>query len=290
MFSVEAFFDEVTSSFTYVLSDDDTSEAAVIDPVLLYDSNRSTISAGNLDKVIDYITTKKLVIRWILETHIHADHLTGSFFLRKMLGGKIAISDQVHRVVDSWAPAFGWTVDGGFLDGGFDIFLKEGDELALGEQRIKVLLTSGHTPASLSYLLNDAVFVGDALMMPDLGTARADFIGGNAHDLYHSVQKILSLPKNYRVFIGHDYPSGRVLSFVSTVEEHLSTNSMIRKETSEEDFVNLRNKSDSGKSYPRLIFQAVQFNLKLGFSEPLLLGESRFFFTIPVDNHLVAPK
>ncbi|CUT17912.1 MULTISPECIES: MBL fold metallo-hydrolase [Candidatus Ichthyocystis] len=290
MFSVETFFDEVTNSFTYVLSDPDTSEAVVIDPVLLYDNNRSQISAGVLEKVIDYITTNKLVINWILETHIHADHLTGSFFLRKMLGGKVAISNQIYKVVTSWAPKFGWNVDSKFLDGGFDIFLKDGDELSFGKHKIKVLSTSGHTPASSSYLIDDAIFVGDVLMMPDLGTARADFIGGSASDLYHSVQKIFSLPKNCRVFVGHDYPLGRDVACFATVEEHLRSNAMIRKETLENDFVNLRNKSDSGKSYPRLIFQAVQFNLKLGFSEPLLRGDSIFFLTIPVDNHLVAIK
>ncbi|WP_092411547.1 MBL fold metallo-hydrolase [Candidatus Ichthyocystis sparus] len=285
MFSIEHFFDEATNSFTYVLHDDITSEAAVIDPVIFYDNNSSQVEIGSLEKVINYINYKNLTLRWILETHIHADHLTGSFYLRKEFGGKIAISDQIFNVLNVWAPKFGWDLNNNFLEGGFDHFLKDGEEILLGNHKIKVLLSSGHTPASLSYLFNDAVFVGDALMMPDLGTARTDFIGGSAKELYHSVKNIYLLPENYRVFVGHDYPSGRKLECFATIGEHVRTNAMIRGKTKEEDFVFARNKKDEGKSYPRLIFQAVQFNLKLGFTEPLMKGKP-FFFTIPVYNKL----
>jgi glyoxylase-like metal-dependent hydrolase (beta-lactamase superfamily II) len=262
---IEHFFDKDTATFTYVVSDPQTSNCAIIDSVLDYDMNAGKTSTVSVDKVIAYVQKNNLSVEWILETHAHADHLTGSQYLKEKLGGKIGIGEHIREVLEFWVPLCN-TANDTKLDGSqFDRLFKDGDIFTIGSIEVNVMHTPGHTPACLTYLMEDAAFVGDTIFMPYVGTARTDFPGGSAKTLYHSIQKLLSLPETTRIFTCHDYPpEGTEVGYLSTVAEQKEKNSMVHSGVSEEEYVTARNAKDKGKPVPRLLLPSIQVNLRAG--------------------------
>ena len=262
---IEHFFDKNTATFTYVVSDPKTSKCAIIDSVLDYDMNAGKTTTVSADKVIAYVKEQGLSVEWILETHAHADHLTASHYLKEKLGGKIGIGEHIKEVLTFWVPLFN-TVHDTPLDGSqFDHLFKDGETFSIGSIDVRVMHTPGHTPACLTYLMGDAAFVGDTIFMPYMGTARTDFPGGSAQTLYRSIQKLLSLPENTRIFICHDYPpAGQSENYVSTVADQKAKNTMVHDGVSEAEYVAARNAKDVGKAVPRLLLPSIQVNLRAG--------------------------
>lgn len=268
--SIKTFFDNETATFTYVVTDNATQTAAVIDSVLDYDQNSGRTKTHSADQVIAYIKEKYLSLEWILETHIHADHLTASHYIQEQLGGKIGLGANIKKVLGFWIPIFNTAQDTPLDATQFDKLFVDEEVFKLGNIDVKVLYTPGHTPTCYSYLIEDAVFVGDALFMPDVGTGRTDFPGGSAPDLYDSIQRILSLPDTTRIFTCHDYPPAeRSATSLSTVKEQKENNVIINAKISKEEYISLRNKRDEGKPVPKLLFPAIQVNLRAGtFGKP----------------------
>lgn len=263
--NIKHFFDTDTATFTYVVSDPVTARCAIIDSVLDYDMHAGKTSTVSADKVIDYVKKTGLTVQWILETHAHADHLTGSHYLREKLGGKIAIGEHIKEVLTFWVPLFNTGHDTPLDGSQFDHLFKDGETFHIGSLEVKVMHTPGHTPACVSYLIGDTVFVGDTIFMPYVGTARTDFPGGSAQTLYRSIQKLLSLPENTRIYACHDYPpQGQNESYVSTVADQKVENNMVHKGVSEADYVAARTAKDKSKAVPRLLLPAIQVNLRAG--------------------------
>jgi len=262
---VHHFFDTDSATFTYVVSDPDTRKCAIIDSVLNYDMFSGKTTTVSNDKVIAYVNEQGLSVDWILETHAHADHLTGSHYLRERLGGKIGIGEHIKEVLQFWVPLFN-TANDTPLDGSqFDHLFKDGELFSIGSIKVKVMHTPGHTPACVTYLMGDAAFVGDTIFMPYVGTARTDFPGGSAKRLYQSIQKLLALPANTHLFTCHDYPPpGQSEAYISTVAEQKAKNSMVRDGVSEAEYVAARNAKDVGKAVPRLLLPSIQVNLRAG--------------------------
>lgn len=262
---IHHFFDNDTATFTYVVSDPATKKCAIIDPVLDYDMFAGKTSTTSSDKVISYVKEHGLSVEWILETHAHADHLTGSHYLKEKLGGKIGIGEHIKEVLKFWVPLFN-TVHDTPLDGSqFDHLFKDGEVFAIGSIEVKVMHTPGHTPACVSYLIGDAAFVGDTIFMPYVGTARTDFPGGSAATLYQSIHKLLSLPETTKIYTCHDYPpQGQPEGYVSTVADQKTKNSMVHDGVSEAEYVAARNAKDVGKAVPRLLLPSIQVNLRAG--------------------------
>jgi glyoxylase-like metal-dependent hydrolase (beta-lactamase superfamily II) len=262
---IEHFFDKDTATFTYVVSDPATSKCAIIDSVLNYDMNAGKTTTVSADKVIAYVRENNLTVEWILETHAHADHLTASHYLREKLGGKIGIGEHIKEVLKFWVPLFNTTHDTSLDGSQFDHLFKDGEVFFIGSIEVKVMHTPGHTPACLTYLIEDAAFVGDTIFMPYVGTARTDFPGGSAKTLYQSIQKLLALPEATRIFTCHDYPpQGQSENYVSTVAEQKAKNSMVHDGVSEAEYVAARNAKDVGKAVPRLLLPSIQVNLRAG--------------------------
>lgn len=264
---VKEFFDQATWTLTYVAFDPSTRDAVILDPVWDYDQASSKMSTGSADKVLEYITSNRLNVHYILETHAHADHVSGSQVLKKKIpgskigiGARIADVQKVFKSVFNLGPNF--KTDGSQ----FDLLLEEGKTLKAGSLNIETLYTPGHTPACATYVIGDAVFTGDALFMPDYGTGRCDFPAGSAGELYHSVHdKIYKLPEQFRVFVGHDYqPKGRPLAFESTIGEEKRKNIQLNAETTKESFVEFRNNRDKMLAAPRLLLPSVQVNIDAG--------------------------
>jgi len=267
---VEAFFDEATFTITYVVSDPDEGNCAVIDSVLDYDPKSGRTETGSADRVIEFVRGQRLTVDWILETHAHADHLTAAPYLKDRLGGSIAIGAQIIDVQSIFKKIFNaepeFATDGSQFDRLFD----DGDTFRIGKLVTQVMHTPGHTPACLTYVIGDAAFVGDTLFMPDYGTARADFPGGDAANLYRSVQKILSLPDATRLFLCHDYlaPGRGEYAWETTVREERNHNIHIRSGTTEVDFVSMRNARDKTLDMPTLLLPSVQINMRAGHLPP----------------------
>jgi glyoxylase-like metal-dependent hydrolase (beta-lactamase superfamily II) len=267
--AITAFFDAATSTVTYIVADADTKKCAVIDCVLDYDANQGQTRTDSADKVINSIKEQGLTLVWLLETHVHADHLSGAPYIQQQLGGKIAIGDQITQVQDIFGNLF--NAEDGFARNGsqFDHLITPNETLMLGNLSIKALHTPGHTPACMSFLVADACFVGDTLFMPDYGTARCDFPGGDATVLYESMQLILSLPDTTRLFMCHDYaPGGREYLWESTVEESKASNIHLVGKTKAE-FIDLRTARDAQLSTPRLLLPSVQVNMRAGHMPPV---------------------
>ncbi|HBH28176.1 MAG: MBL fold metallo-hydrolase [Desulfofustis sp. PB-SRB1] len=267
MTAVQPFFDDTTFTMTYVVYDDATKDATIIDPVWDYDPLASRMSSQSVQKVIDFVSATGLNPHLILETHAHADHLSGAQLLKKAYPqAKLGIGEHITIVQETFKPVFGLP-DGFKTDGSqFDLLLSEGSSVRAGSLRIDVLYTPGHTPACSSYLIGDMVFTGDAMFMPDSGTGRCDFPRGSATDLYSSItQKLYTLPDSTRVFVGHDYqPKGRELAFETTIAEEKKHNIQLPVGRSEEQFVEFRSTRDATLSMPKLIFQSVQVNINAG--------------------------
>lgn len=262
---MKEFFESATATFTYVVWDDATNKCAVIDSVLDYDQFASIISTKSADIIIDFIKSNGLSLEWILETHIHADHITAAKYIQKHLGGKIAIGSKIKEVLAIWVPIFNSYSDTKMDGSQFDCLLADGQQIELGTLRIKVLETPGHTPACCSYFIEDALFVGDTIFMPDIGTARTDFPGGSAEDLYNSISKILALPDETRIFVGHDYPpDARKALCVATVATQKASNIMINSRISKEEYIKMRSIRDAGKDVPKLLLPSLQMNMRAG--------------------------
>lgn len=263
--SIQSFFDTDTATFSYVIHDKSTNQAAVIDPVLNYDSVAGVISTKSADEVISYIELHNLTVSWILETHIHADHLTAAQYIKEKVGGKIGIGSGICQVLNHWIPVFNIHGDTPNDGSQFDHLFTDNETFSLGNLPVTVLHTPGHTPSCVCYWVEDVVFVGDLVLMPDIGTARADFPGGNARTLYQSIQKLFQLPDHTRIYTCHDYPpENRSLGNQSTVGEQKERNVLINQTIQEEAFVILRNQRDTGKPAPRLILPALQVNIRAG--------------------------
>jgi len=258
-----------TWTVTYVVHNGPGSACAIIDSVLDYDPKSGRTRTASADKVIEFVKSHQLTVEWILETHAHADHLSAAPYLKKHLGGQIAIGDQITRVQKVFKGLF--NLEPEFkLDGSqFDVLLKDDDTLQIGALTAKVLAVPGHTPACVAYQVGDAVFVGDTLFMPDVGTARCDFPGGDAKNLYASTRKLLSLPPQTRLFMCHDYPpSDRPIAFETTVAEQRAKNIHVHDGVSEAQFVDMRTKRDATLEMPVLILPAVQINIRAGEMPP----------------------
>ena len=276
---IKAFFDEPTFTLTYVVWDEATKDAVVIDSVLNYDPIASQTSTRSLDQVSDYARQNGLRLHWALETHAHADHLSGAQLLSKRFDAKTAIGEHITAVQETFKGVFDLGDD--FAEDGsqFDKLLAHGETLRAGSLEVHVIGTPGHTPACLTFHIGDALFTGDALFMHDYGTGRCDFPKGEASDLYCSVQeRLYSLPDETRVFPGHDYmPDGRELQYETTIGKSKAENPHLRPETALEEFVSLRNGRDAELEAPRLLYQSVQFNSDGGPLPPREANGIRYF-------------
>jgi len=263
---VHGFFDPDTATISYVVIDPATKAAAIIDSVLDFNQAAGRTSTKSADKLITCVRDAGAKVDWIIETHIHADHLTAAPYLQRALGGRIVIGRHVMEVQDTFRRIY--NADGDFAADGsqFDKLLGDGDEFALGAIPARAMHTPGHTPACMSYLIGDALFVGDTMFMPDYGTARCDFPGGDARQLYRSVHKLFALPDATRMFLCHDYlPSGRTeFCWETTVGAQKAGNIHVKLGTSEDDFVAMREAKDKKLDMPRLILPAVQVNMRAG--------------------------
>lgn len=267
MLKVQEFFDNATSTLTYAVYDDATRDTLVIDPVLDYDPATSTTSEVSVRLVLDYIRHHNLKLHFILETHAHADHLSGSQVLKRTYPkATLAIGSRITEVQDIFKNVFGLSEDFKTDGSQFDRLLADGEIFEAGRIKVKVISTPGHTPACVSYLIDDNVFVGDALFMPDYGTGRCDFPAGSAKSLYHSIHdRLYELPDQTKVFTGHDYsPNGRPLRFMATIGEEKSNNIQLNTHTLEEEFVHFRIERDKTLNTPRLLLPSVQVNIDAG--------------------------
>jgi glyoxylase-like metal-dependent hydrolase (beta-lactamase superfamily II) len=266
---VEGFFDGDTWTVTYVVYEKPGSSCIIIDSVLSYDPKSGRTSTKMADQVIAFIKSLDLKTEWILETHAHADHVTAAPYLKLKLGGKIAIGDHITTVQAVFKSIFNLE-DAFSVDGSqFDYLLKEGEEIHFGNLTLRALFVPGHTPACMAYQVGDAIFVGDTMFMPDVGTARCDFPGGDAHILYQSMKKILSYPPQTRLFMCHDYPpNDRPVNFETTVAEERKSNIHMHDGISEEQFVEMRTTRDASLEMPVLILPAIQINIRAGELPP----------------------
>ena len=262
---IRAFFDEPTKTVSYLVWDPSSHRGVVIDPVLDFDDASGKVSTESIDELLGAAAGEGVTVEWVLETHVHADHLSGAALIEERIGAKTAIGAQVAAVQEAFAPLFG--KDSFAPDcGDFDRLLVDGDCLEVGELRIEVLHVPGHTPADVAYRVGDAVFTGDTLFMPDFGTARADFPGGSASQLYRSVRKLLALPPETRLFHCHDYkaPGRDHYAWESTVAEQRAANKHVRDGVSEAEFVAMREARDASLPVPALLIPAIQVNIRAG--------------------------
>lgn len=267
---IAAFFDPDTFTVTYVVHDPETLRAAVIDSVLDYDPASGRTSHASAEKVIAHVEAKGLTVDWHLETHAHADHLSAAPWLQQKLGGRIAIGEHIVTVQDVFGKLFNAGTEFQRDGSDFDQLWKDGDRFAIGNLDVTVLHVPGHTPACVAYVIGDAVFVGDTMFMPDYGTARADFPGGDSRTLYRSARRLLALPPETRLFMCHDYlPAGRTdYVWETTVEEQRRANIHIHDGVAEEAFVAMRDARDATLAMPRLILPSVQVNMRAGHLPP----------------------
>ena len=266
---IRAFFDEPTNTVSYLVWDPGSRRGVAIDPVLDFDVAAGTVDDGSVEELLDVARNEGVTIEWVLETHIHADPLSGAPLIKSRTGAPIAIGEHVREVQNIFRPIFG-AEDVKAEGGDFDRLLRDGERLEVGGLGIEVMHTPGHTPACVSYKIGDAVFVGDTLFMPDYGTARTDFPGGCARQLYRSIRKLLSLPPRTRLFMCHDYkaPGRDRFAWETTVEEERRNNRHVHDGISEEEFVAMRQERDRTLSTPRLLIPSIQVNMRAGRFPP----------------------
>lgn len=267
--TVNGFYDKKTSTISYVVYDNSSKKCAVIDSVLDFDYSSGSIEYTNANRIISFVKKTNLIVEWLIETHVHADHLSASPYIQKKLGGKIGISNKISEIQN----IFGKTFNAGTefqRDGSqFDKLFKDGDEYNLGEIVCKVIHTPGHTPACTAHVIENSIFVGDTLFMPDIGSARADFPGGDARMLYKSIQKIFTYPDETKLFVCHDYPpETREVSWETTVGEQKLNNIHISNKTNEDEFVKIREERDKTLGMPELIIPSIQVNIRAGNLPP----------------------
>lgn len=268
--TVTAFFDDVTSTFSYVVRDPKSTACAIIDSVLDFDYAAGRTDVRSADAIIDFIRAKGLSVEWVLETHVHADHLSAAPYLHEQLGGRTGIGANITVVQDVFGKAFNAGTEFARDGSQFDRLFEEGNTFAIGELEGQVLHTPGHTPACLTYVIGDAAFVGDTLFMPDYGTARCDFPGGDAQALYRSIQKVLALPDETRLLLCHDYkaPGRDTYQHETSVAEQRAHNVHVHEGVSEAEFVKMRTERDATLGMPRLILPSVQVNMRAGELPP----------------------
>ncbi|MGO9398322.1 MAG: MBL fold metallo-hydrolase [Xanthobacteraceae bacterium] len=280
--AIHAFFDEPTNTVSYIVADPATKQAAFIDPVLDYDAAAGEVDTRSVEAMLRVAKEHGYSVVWTLETHAHADHLSGSPYVKAKTGAKIGIGEHIKDVQRIFRPVFDATdlkTDGS----DFDHLFKDGERFKIGELDVQVIYTPGHTPADITYKIEDAAFVGDTLFMPDYGTARADFPGGDAHRLYHSIRKVLSLPETTRLFMCHDYkaPGRNVYAWETSVKEEREKNVHVKQGVTEDAFVTMRQTRDATLSAPRLLLPSIQVNIRAGKFPPAHVNGVSYL-TIPV--------
>lgn len=267
---VTAFFDPQTNTVSYVVTDPATDHCAIVDSVLDYNPNAGRTSISSAQQIVDHVKKNQLTVDWLLETHVHADHLSAAPWIQEQVGGKLAIGEHICTVQETFGKVFNAGTEFARDGRQFDHLFKDGEPYKVGSIDAYPIHTPGHTPACMSHVIGDAVFVGDTLFMPDYGTARCDFPGGDARTLYRSIKKLLALPDQTRVFLCHDYlPEGREeFSWETTVGEQRKHNIHVHEGTSEDDFVSMRESRDATLDMPRLILPSVQVNMRAGHLPP----------------------
>ncbi len=282
---VKAFFDESTNTFSYVVADPATRKAAVIDSVLDYDVVSGRTRRDSANAMIDFVKAQGLELEWVIDTHVHADHLSAAPYVQSVLGGKLAIGEHIREVQETFGKIF--NAGSAFERDGsqFDHLFKDGERYRVGSIEAVAMHTPGHTPACMTHVIGDAAFVGDTLFMPDYGTARCDFPGGDARTLYRSIQRIFTLPDDTRVFLCHDYkaPGRDVFAHETTVGDERRANIHVRAGSDEDDFVRMRSTRDATLSMPRLLLPAVQVNMRAGRLPPAE-DNGTSYLKIPLDT------
>ena len=282
---ITSFFDEATNTISYIVCDPNGSACAIIDSVLDFDFASGRTDTKSADKLINFVKENKLDVQWLLESHVHADHLSAAPYIQMEVGGKIGIGSHITDVQETFGKIFNEGTEFQRDGSQFDKLFVEGDTFHIGQLRGDVLHTPGHTPACMTYIIGDAAFVGDTLFMPDFGTARCDFPGGSSENLFSSIQKILSLPDATRIFVGHDYkaPGREHYAWETTVGEQKKKNIHIKSGKSKEDFVKLRDERDAKLAMPKLIVPSLQINMRAGnMPEPDEQGD--VFLKVPINK------
>ncbi len=280
---IHAFFDEPTNTVTYLVGETDTKRAAIIDPVFDYDHKSGKASVLSADKVLAKAADEGFTIEWVLETHVHADHLSGAPYIKLKTGAKVGIGERIREVQQIFRPIFN-ALDVSGKGSEFDHLFKDGERFRIGALETQVIATPGHTPACVSFKIDDAVFVGDTLFMPDYGTARADFPGGDARELYRSIRRLLALPPETRLFMCHDYlPKGGRANYVweTTVADERAHNLHVRDGVSEDEFAAMRTARDATLSAPVLLMPSIQVNMRAGRLPPAD-GNGVHYIRVPI--------
>ncbi|MCG7518835.1 MBL fold metallo-hydrolase [Ruegeria sp. Ofav3-42] len=282
---VKAFFDPETFTVSYLVQEPEGTACAIIDSVLDFDHASGRTNTSSADQIVAYVRDNELRVEWILESHVHADHLSAAPYLQQELGGKIGIGDQIVSIQETFGKIFNEGTEFQRDGSQFDALFRDGDSFHVGQMRGDVLHTPGHTPACMTYVIGDAAFVGDTLFMPDFGTARCDFPGGSSETLFGSIQKILSLPDQTRIFVGHDYkaPGRDEYAWETTVGEQKALNVHIGQGRTIEEFVEMRDARDATLPMPRLILPSLQVNMRAGQMPPAD-DEGDVFLKIPINK------
>ena len=281
---VKAFFDAATNTVTYVVKDPGSQSCALIDSVMDIDYSAGRITFEHADEVIEYIRSNNLILEWIIETHVHADHLSAAPYIQQKLGGKIGIGSHIITVQDTFGKVFNEGTEFQRDGSQFDRLFEDADAYQIGEMPAFTIHTPGHTPACMTHVIGDAAFVGDTLFMPDSGSARADFPGGDAGQLYDSIQKILSMPESMRLFMCHDYGAeNRDIQWETSVAEEKANNVHIGSEKSREEFIKLRNDRDATLDMPKLIIPSLQVNMRAG-KLPEADEKGNTFLKVPING------
>ena len=280
---IKAFFDSATWTISYIVFDEPKGSCAIIDPVLDYEPKSSRTSTHSADKLIEFIHQQRLSVEWILETHAHADHLSSADYLKNQLGGKTAIGNSIPIVQRTFKEIFNLGEE--FVPDGhdFDYLFSDGELFQVGKLTAKAISVSGHTPADIAYQFGNTLFLGDTLFMPDIGTARADFPGGNAHQLFTSIQKLLAFPPETKLLMCHDYPpANRSAEWESTVAQQRALNIHVHQGIHENEFVTMRNKRDAALEMPTLLLPSIQVNIRAGKLPPAEKNGTAYF-KIPIN-------
>lgn len=281
---VKAFFDDATNTVSFVIKDPDSASVAIVDSVLDFNFSNGHTDTASADEVIAYVRANDLKVEWILESHVHADHLSAAPYIQQQVGGKIGIGANITVVQDVFGKVFNEGSEFQRDGSQFDKLFVDGDTIEIGGMKVDVMHTPGHTPACMTYVVGDAAFVGDTMFMPDFGTARCDFPGGSAEDLYASIQKILTLPDDTRIFVGHDYkaPGREEFAWETTVAEQKALNIHVGAGKGEGEFVEMRTDRDAQLSMPKLIVPSIQINMRAGqMPEPEENGQ--VYLKVPVN-------
>ncbi|MEE9453062.1 MAG: MBL fold metallo-hydrolase [Paracoccaceae bacterium] len=281
---ITAFFDDTTNTVSYVIKDPDSTKIAIVDSVLDFDYSTGHTDTGSADEIIAYVKAENLDVAWLLETHVHADHLSAAPYLQAQLGGEIGIGSNITIVQDTFGKVFNEGTEFQRNGSQFDKLFVEGDQFNIGDLRVDVLHTPGHTPACMTFVIGNSAFVGDTMFMPDFGTARCDFPGGSAEMLYASIQKILALPDDTRIFVGHDYkaPGRDEFAWETSVAEQKAHNVHVGSDNDAVEFIKMRTERDAELAMPKLIIPSIQINMR-GGKMPEPDADGQVFLKVPLN-------